>query len=106
MIDVFRSDARTLAEPGLQPFGVEPQGSTRSSRDDRPSAIDVPIELGSWFGDPERVDLSRGKRKVWYVPARCTLEADGSPARQHDARDAWIQEWLPPERQTRAVGAV
>jgi hypothetical protein len=80
VIEVFRGDARALGKPCLHPFRFEPQGNALSSRDKCSSSIDVPIELSSRFGDPERVDLIRGKGKVWYVPTRSALDADGSSA--------------------------
>jgi len=54
VVDVLGRDGVPLAKPALQPIRVEPLGRARASGEQPAGRVDVPVQLGVRFGNPER----------------------------------------------------
>ena len=57
----------SLAKPAFQPVLLEPLGRARACGDQPAGRVDVPVQLGLRFGNPERINLfgRQGRAARW-----------------------------------------
>src|SRR6266568_1043947 len=104
VIEVLRRDAGPLGKPACQPSRVQPLGRARASVDQRSGRVDVPVQLGLWFGDPERIHLAGSQKWRADVAAGEALGAHRSEAWQDDVGDDGTHGHGPSGCQTGPVG--
>src|SRR2546421_3469915 len=56
-LEVLGRDCGPLGKPALQPIRIEPLGRARASGDQPAGRVDVPVQLGLSFCNPEGIDL-------------------------------------------------